>query len=1781
MSVILVAEQDAGYGEKIAQSLRSEGWTAQTVDSRDAAFRAAAITKPRLLLASASLPEAPQLLAAFSRLRGGPGAIVLVPTTASETAKASDYQADTLLRMPADDATLKGAVRSFLQVAGQGATRPPTEPPKSTGQQLTSADIFGDVLAEVEAEASRSRRAASKARLRASNDEIERKLEETLSGVFPVGNKPHTSPPASSGPPRPGQAPTSGRPKRRADLPTDREIDDLLDKTLSSLELPTRSRKLANRATPAKTKVPASPAAAAPGGLTPGVETPGVDGEEGAEGADNEGFGTLPQPEEDDDPEAIAARHSDTKLQTRLLPELLQRRLLSMFYDARTAIEEHGVNTLFLALGQLQWSDVQRPDIERRAPLVLLPVSLERTTAGARFRLGALEQEPSDNLSLGAKLRELGIEAPSFDWQDDFNFEAYCRSFEEAVVHRPSWKIHPNAIVLGFFSFAKFLMYRDLDPELWPAEQSLDDHPLVNGLLGDGFPRAEPPLPEGQHLDDLMPLAQLQHVVDADSSQALAVEEARRGRHMIIQGPPGTGKSQTIANLIATAVGDGKTVLFVAEKLAALDVVARRLDEIGLEAIALGLHSHRANKRQFLKSLAHTLKLGAPRSPIDKGLLANLRDLRIQLNDHAFRLNEPHQPCGLTVFQIIGQLTALQGRLDPGEIPVLTDAPSWAPDDYKQRLRLVEDLQSDLATLHQPDQHPWFGVGRFDLDRFDIAEIVATAGSLATSLLPILDLCRSLCERFRMAPVETLAEARDLGIRASLVARSPILDASALTSEEWLSHRQTLQEVVTAVRLLQDADLQIGERFTFKAWDTDMAQIRQQIATYGSSWHRIFHGSYRRAMGSLRGVLKTGRPPKDLARRLRWIDHLIEAQRHRKRVSRDDALAGRCFGSLWLGKPAWQDLQQVVDWAADAEQQGHLPAVLAMRSTIDQPGDCAEAAADLLTALDRFTAELQSLTQRLELDIGLSLGETKLADAPLATVKSRIAAWSQGDESLSQWMVYASHAQQARELGLDVLVTAADHGTTPASQLGDVFRLAYHRRLYRHIARKVPALQRFDGKAHRRRVASFRKLDRECLELARFEVLAKHHQGLPNHSSTAGVLGKLLSEMKRKRGHMPIRKLIALTGTAIQAIKPVFMMSPLSMAQFVPPGALTFDLVIFDEASQVEPVDALGAIARGRQLVVVGDEKQLPPTRFFTKVGLETGSDDPDDGTAKASDIESVLGLAEAKGLPSRMLRWHYRSRHPTLIAVSNEHFYDGYLRIVPSPISRSVHYGVKFHHVEDGTFSRGRRGLGCNHKEAQAVAAAVMRHCTEQPGASLGVAAFSSRQRNAILSELEHLRRGQLAAEPYFQAHPFEPFFVKNLENVQGDERDVIFISVGYAPDEEGNFPMRFGPLNNEGGERRLNVLITRAKQRCEVFSSIVADQIDTRRSKSAGVAALKAFLRFAQTGHLKTRRLPRGVDVKSPFVATVKRALESHAWVVEEGVGADGFQVDLAIVDAEDPGRFVLGILCDGSSYSAGRSARERDRQRQAILEAHGWRTHRIWSLDWFHRPQEQLDRLLDAIQLVKSASPLPSPQGNQEPGTERRKASRSTGGRDRRVASPYLEADMAVPLDTELHRLPADQLAEVVTRILEIEAPMHRQELTTRLRQLWRMARAGSRAREACQAAITSLIEQDKVRLQEGFLSLEQTELRLRDRTQVSSTGLRKPQFLPPQEIEHGILVLTELNHGLRPEEVAKVVSRALGFRALSAQLKGLIDACLERLLASDQLTSTDGILQRTRH
>lgn len=558
-------------------------------------------------------------------------------------------------------------------------------------------------------------------------------------------------------------------------------------------------------------------------------------------------------------------------------------------------------------------------------------------------------------------------------------------------------------------------------------------------------------------------------------------------------------------------------------------------------------------------------------------------------------------------------------------------------------------------------------------------------------------------------------------------------------------------------------------------------------------------------------------------------------------------------------------------------------------------------------------------------------------------------------------------ARQLHRAGLSYLVTLCLDGALQGDSLPSTFKYLFCDSLLRGLSVDNPGLSRLSGVTHEEARSQFAQLDRSVINLNRLEVRYRASR----RSVPPGVRGSAVGEstelalvqheITKQRAHIPIRQLMLRAGRSIQALKPCFMMSPMSVAQFLPPGRLTFDLVVMDEASQLHPEDALGPIARGTQLVIVGDPKQLPPSSFFQRT-IEDEADEESE-RSEVAEGESILDIALNRYQPARRLRWHYRSQHHSLIQFSNSEFYDNRLVIFPSAYRDSDALGVKYIDVA-GVYENRRNPL-----EAERVVDAILEHIKFSPSESLGVVTMNFEQRELIEEVLENKLKQDSCSREWMEARDNtpEPFFIRNLENVQGNERDVIFISVTYGPDPHGSYFQRFSGVNSQSGHRRLNVLITRAKKRTVVFSSLDPDMIRSDPGTPWGVRALKGYLQFAKSGISAAPEISPGAEPSNAQEAAVGSVLKAYGYDVVPQVGVSGYFIDLAVRHPKKPGAFLLGIEFDGKSYHSGRSARDRDRLRQMALENQGWVIYRIWSTDWFKNRNAEVDRLLKRVRAL----------------------------------------------------------------------------------------------------------------------------------------------------------------------------------------------------------------------
>ncbi len=1254
-------------------------------------------------------------------------------------------------------------------------------------------------------------------------------------------------------------------------------------------------------------------------------------------------------------------------------------KLRGLAHKARTIEEESGANNLYLALGSLSWSLDGKP---LRSPLILVPVRLitaARTQQAYRLQLDE-SGASTPNFCLLEKLRSvLGLTIPKLADPDldhsGIDLDGTLAATRDAIAARGlAFRVEPTAD-LAILQFAKFRLWKDLD-EHW---ESTLQNPLVRHLVETPTRPFDDPVPapteiDFDGLDATCPVA-------ADASQLTAVAEAVTGRTFVLEGPPGTGKSQTITNLLTRAVADGKRVLFVAEKRAALDVVASRLASVGMGPFALDLHDKGAKpavvRAQVKRAMDHLVEVDT------QGLAAAQDDLdasRRSLGRYATRLHDAN-PAGLSYYSARTQLLAL--GCDGPFLTVPTSV--WQDPTRLVSLRRCLKALPDSADLARPSpDHPWGMVSTTESSDIDDPSSAAArthhqllaAGRVFDGALELLPAAGLLADV--VAEVRSADDFACLGALAGAPTPLPILDAAS--SPQW---REAAANVRRDLDRFIAASNAVLVAVTPDALGLPLAEIAA-ASQAAEDANFLVRGKRRKAVAErLTSVLRPGATvdPESVPQ---LLAALIATEKDL------DSLTGRIAALHGVQVPTgWSPfsadgpavIHRQIDWltwasgSTSASNTG--PFVTAVRQWLaTQPSADGQASAACRAAGE---ALLNLLTTSGLSDAGLTrwLGASGFVGRWKATSASRDL--SAGAAGLRRWLAFQSDLVPLRVAGMDDAADALAIGSISADDAAGAFErgLAYTSMRER---RSSTGLEAFDPLAHDRTVTRFTQSASTVREQMACAVPAEVLSARDFRAdSQRGAVGELRREISRQRGGLGVRALMLKHGNLITRLMPCVLVSPDSVSRFFPIGSQMFDLVVFDEASQIRVADAIGAMGRARSVVVVGDSKQMPPSSF-----AEAGVGDEDSENADADiveDQESILTEVLDAGVPQRWLTWHYRSRDETLIAFSNAHYYENKLSSFPAPTHETRDrladgYGLSLIRV-NGAFQRSGKGklLRTNPVEAEAIFDAIRARFDSSPDVlpSIGVVTFNQQQRayiEALIRDSGHER--MIAA---LDGRNGEGLFVKNLENVQGDERDVILFSTAFSVNERGVLPLNFGPLTRAGGERRLNVAITRARRQVVIYSSFDPGQMRVEESQSQGIRHLRDYLELAAKGTGVAGGAVRPKPIGDRHRDEVAAALRARGVVVATDVGLSDFRIDITLAAQSAPDSPLVAVLLDGPGWASRRTVGDRDGLPISVLRGlMRWpAVERVWMPAWQADPEGVVSRLLQSLGEAESAARL----------------------------------------------------------------------------------------------------------------------------------------------------------------------------------------------------------------
>ncbi|HSP48137.1 MAG TPA: DUF3320 domain-containing protein, partial [Clostridiaceae bacterium] len=1314
-------------------------------------------------------------------------------------------------------------------------------------------------------------------------------------------------------------------------------------------------------------------------------------------------FQILPRPEEvrseDGAPEArpVASDSSFTesefrqkRLRSMLTEDDLQGRIVKLFRTARTAIEESGANSLFLVLGQLKWYESTISQKARYAPLVLVPVDLVRKIARKGYVIKAREEDAVFNITLAEMLKQdFKIEIPGIDPlpedENGIDLTRVMSIVRTAIINEKRWDVLEESHI-GIFSFRKFIMWNDIKNH----GDDLAKNKIIKSLM-EGSLQFVPESIEEETvlLDDVYSPQELLLPISADASQMMAVEAAGEGKSFVLHGPPGTGKSQTITNIIANALAQGKRVLFVAEKMAALSVVQRRLQKIGLGPFSLEIHSNKAKKRDVLQQMDNTIRMVKGRSSEDfMKTVKKLEEERKALNGIVKAMYRPYS----FGYHAYGLVTALGELEKEKEIPMTVelDFGTLSGEALEKVIQIAKDLESCVREVGDYRDTPLKGIGLASYSPTAKRQAEEGIRNLQESLTLNEPHLRNVQEIFGLQDMESKESTTSLYRVLHLVMAEDDVTLRLLSSGSISVLTGRIREAGKFLSYALSLRDSVLEEFDPSVMTMDEELLIHELNEASVKWFVQKLIVENRVLKLVKAKEKG-----DLVTKENLKEHLVLLKSTRSAESAAvQSLKGIPeLGTLDQGMGTDPDrLKEIADTLDRIAEEIHklMEEKEAAEGLMKQLGPALQESStrnqleDAEKAYNTFSSLYTELESMLNLDLSVI---PELEGTWFERLSERLKTYGNNLDYLRDWTIYNRVKEEAKAHRIYPLIEAFEGSEILGREAVGGLKKTLYRSALEYIMSREPVLMNCTGRLIEDRVAIYREACERYEVLAQeeiFNILASKVPNMTEEVSQSSEVGILQRAIRSNGRSLSIRKLLDSIPNLLPRIAPCMLMSPISVAQYLSTGKALFDIVVFDEASQMPTAEAVGAMARGKEVVIVGDPKQLPPTSFFN-------STNTDEEELETEDLDNILEDCLALSIPQSYLQWHYRSRHESLIAFSNKNYYENRLYTYPSPDDQVSK--VTYHYVE-GVYERGKSKH--NRNEAKAVVDEVMRRLLDEELSkrSIGVVTFSQVQQNLI----EDLLAEALLAHPEIEERIMnmeEPVFVKNLENVQGDERDVILFSIGYGPDENGKLTLNFGPLNREGGWRRLNVAVSRARYEMAVFTNIRPEMIDPSRTTAQGVADLKSFLEYARSGKqalplsdAERRRDLEGLD------RVIASKLEERGYKVHTDIGNSNFKVDIGIVNPDKPTEYILGIGCGGASYQEARTARDRDILQDSVMAGLGWNLHRIYPMDWYENMEKELDRVAARVDAILS-------------GDDRLKAAGEDGTNAIRRTEPVLRA------------------------------------------------------------------------------------------------------------------------------------------------------------------------------
>ncbi len=1402
--------------------------------------------------------------------------------------------------------------------------------------------------------------------------------------------------------------------------------------------------------------------------------------------------------------------------------------LLRLFRKEKSIREETGTLTLYLAAGFLKWSEKDMTE-DKFAPLFLYPVTI--TKKGVASPVYTIDVN-TDDLRVNSTLLEFlyqefdldmrGLATVALDTPQAV-LSVLARIKRETVRFK-GWDVYNN-VFLASLSFANYLLWHDVRYK----SDRFREHPIIRSLInnrlelsGDAFDLSDRSSDEAYVGDNKMYLP-----ISADSSQYSAIYDSL-SKSFVLHGPPGTGKSQTITNIIANNIVRGRRVLFVAEKMAALSVVHRRLQNIGLGDFCLELHSNKANKTVVLSHIINTLSLAD--TTTEQDLEEKAQEIAVPLEKLAKELAALHRKryLGFSLYE------AILNYFDNEDAPDCLNIDSifyekLTESSFNNYLEVLTELSLRAKECGDIEKSPFRHIGMFDYnDRWrrdgeSILEIYLI------ELRHLRQYARNLLPLFNMRTVALTRTKIDALYRICNLFKEDCV-------REYFSHCKIVQNAKGMLDSFREAYKKFGilsqeyaSRYGAYPYEVPLEEVEEAMRT----------GNYSRAV---KRCLPASLDKKDRGFFLEFLAKCEETRRTLFR--RRDELAG-LFALTSNDTEAVNTRVLVMEelFGCAEKLYADFDINLFNESCIDLTRYGTHRYVEFfIAAYDNLARAAKDFVTIFKTGGFVGGDDLNACIEYVTNVQKNI-------DFIPNWCRYQEIVGKCRRSGFEFILEPLNVGEISADDILRCFKKCVYHNFIKSELYLDDVLCRFSGLNLEEAANRFKALTEEYERLTRQELYRKLVSSLPRADTTGDHNLERVILMRAEKTGMKgttLRGLFAQIPNILKACCPCMLMSPTSVSQFLDLDMDKFDLVIFDEASQVPTCKAVGSIARGKDVIVVGDPKQLPPTTFFS-------SDYKDDEHYEVEDLESILDDCLALGMPENHLLWHYRSNHESLIAFSNAMYYDNTLLTFPSPNELSSK--VSFEYV-DGVYERG--GSKCNKKEGDALVAEVVKRLKDPAtrSQSIGIVTFNTAQQNYIENALSKaIHQSNLDAVAY---DCDEPLFVKNLESVQGDERDVILFSVGYGPDAQGKLSLNFGPINQSGGYKRLNVAVTRARNEMKVFSAITGNMIDLNRTDSKGVAGLKAFLEYAERGREMLAIASTDITpVSGGIGALVAAELKDKGIMCDYNLGVSDFKIDVAVIDPRNKDKYILAIICDSESSCKLKGVKDRVAMQTKILKKLGWNTYQLWTVNFFNNTRREITKIRDAITTLTEKKVM-----------SKKLVKEITARYRAPYKSYYCKPLLKAGAEYVLNFVNEEKITSRIRDIIETESPIESSVLLDKLLVMYNVPKTAKRA----VATLTEYTEQFASMRQEFDGKVFYVDKPVETFRPADVKTARDLTKVHPDEIIAAAKCAAETRLNLERSEAVKEIIALFGTGKKTKAVAEWIEKCLDKAIAEGKLLVT---------